>query len=142
RGTPAPKTASRAERLRGTKGLSVGKDPAHRQRGLRVDLRVRAVVVASSARGAMDRLELLEAAAGADRDAGERALGEVDRHLRLVAEPLVQAVQEGAATGEDDATVHDVGRELGRGLVERRLDRVDDLGDRAVEGAAHLFAAQ
>ena len=43
-----------------------------------------------------------------------------DRHLRLVAEPLVEAVQERAAAGEDDAAVHDVRGELGRRLVERR----------------------
>src|SRR5690242_16138394 len=75
--------------------------------------------------GAVDRLELLEAAAGADRDAGQRRLGQVHRHVRLVAEPLVEAVQQRAAAGEDDAAVHDVRGELGRRLVERRLDRLD-----------------
>ena len=37
-------------------------------------------------------LELLERAARAHGDAGERALGEVHRHLRLVPEPLVEAL--------------------------------------------------
>ena len=100
------------------------------------------VVAALRGLAAVDRLELLEASAGADRHAGQRALGEVNRHLGLVAQALVEAVQERAAAGEDDAAVHDVGRQLGRGLVERRLDRVDDLADRAVERAAHLFGAE
>src|SRR5215210_8709307 len=91
---------------------------------------------------AVDRLELFEAAARPDRDAGERALGEVDRHLGLVAEALVEAVQEGAPAREHYSAVHDVRGELGRGLVERGLDRVDDLADRAVEGAAHLLGAE
>src|SRR4051794_21029501 len=67
---------------------------------------------------AVNRLELLEAASGADRDTGQRRLREMHRHLRLVAQALVQSGQEGAAAGEDDAAVHDVGRELGRRLVE------------------------
>ena len=90
----------------------------------------------------MDRLELLEAAPRADRDARERALGEVDGHLRLVAQPLVEAVQERTAAGEHDAAIHDVGRELGRGLVERRLDRLDDLRDGLVERAADLLGGE
>ena len=91
---------------------------------------------------AVDRLELLEAAAGADRDAGERGLGEVHGHLGLVAEALVEPGQERAAAGEHDAAVHDVGGELGRRLVERRLDRLDDLGDRLVERAPDLLGAE
>src|SRR3712207_9130947 len=38
-----------------------------------------------------------------------------------------------------DAAVHDVRGELGRRLVERRLDRVDDLADRLIEGPADLL---
>src|SRR5207344_1412038 len=78
-------------------------------------LKLRPVVAALLGRlAAVDRLELLEAAAGTDSDAGQRALRDVHGHLRLVTEPLVEAVQERAAAGEDDAAVHDVGRELGR----------------------------
>src|SRR2546430_12778751 len=43
---------------------------------------------------AVNRLELLEAPARADGDAGERALGQVDGHLRLVAQALVETGQE------------------------------------------------
>src|SRR5712691_11279103 len=44
-----------------------------------------------------------------------------------------------AAAGEHDPAIHDVRGELGRRLVERRLDRVDDLDDRLVERAPHLL---
>ena len=86
----------------------------------------------------MDRLELLEAAAGADGDAGEGALGEVHGHVGLVAETLVEPLEESAAPCQDDAAIHDVGGELRRCLVQRRLDRVDDLRHRVVERAADL----
>src|SRR5262245_40329044 len=118
----------------------LGTSIATRRRGLFRKTLLGAVVVAPLAGlAAVDRLEFLEAPAGAYRDTGQRALRKVDRHLRLVAEPLVEAVQEGAAAGEDDPAVHDVGGELGRRLVERRLDRLDDLADRPVERAADLL---
>src|SRR3954471_11213086 len=71
-----------------------------------------AAVARAGARAAMDRVELLEAAPGADGDAGQRRLGEVHGHVRLVAQPLVEAEQQRAAAGEHDAAIHDVGGEL------------------------------
>src|SRR4029079_1080854 len=76
---------------------------------------------------AVERLDLLERPARPDRDAGQRRLRAVRGHLRLVAQALVQALQERAAAGEHDPAVHDVRRELGRRAVEGLLDRVDDL---------------
>src|SRR5207248_7199190 len=86
--------------------------------------------------------ERREAPAGADGPARERAFREVDRHLGLVTQPLVEPGDERAAAGEDDAAIHDVRRELGRRLVERGLDRLDDLRDRLVERAADLFRGE
>ncbi|EGJ77410.1 putative cell shape-determining protein MreB [Streptomyces sp. Tu6071] len=86
----------------------------------------------------LERLELLDALAGAERHGVERVLGDVDRHPGLAAQPLVEAAQQGAAPGENDAPVHDVTGELGRALVERRLDRVDDRVDRFLDRLAHL----
>src|SRR5215471_437296 len=100
------------------------------------------MVVLTGLRAAVNRLELIEAASGADCDARQRALGEVNVHLRLVAPALVEAREERAAAGEDDAAVHDVRGELGRRLVQSRLDRLDDLRNRLVEGPAHLFRAE
>src|SRR6478736_3596558 len=52
---------------------------------------------------------------------------------------MVQAVQEGPATGDDDALLHDVGRELGWCRVERDLDRVDDCRHWFLDRFAYLF---
>ena len=162
RRTLRPSTAVRAVRFRGTgtrvpglvrsaiRGFSRRpRLPASPRRGPterisprpRAASRRRSVPPRARAVRAVDRLELLEAAARADRDARERALGEVHGHLRLVAEPLVEPLQQRAAAGEHDAAIHDVRGELGRRLVERRLDRVDDLRDRLVERAADLLGA-
>src|SRR5262245_46356891 len=48
---------------------------------------------------AVDDLELLEASSRADRDARQRALGEVHGDLRLVAYTLVEPLQERTASG-------------------------------------------
>src|SRR5437763_4767734 len=90
----------------------------------------------------VDRLELLERPARADGDARERRLGEVRRHLRLVAEPLVEALEQGAATGHHDPAIHDVRGELGRRTVERLLDRVDDRLQGLLERVANLLARE
>src|SRR5436190_24199812 len=100
------------------------------------------MIVAPGSCAAVNRLELLEAATRADGDAGERRFGQVNRHLRLVTEAVVEPGEERAASGEDDSAVYDVRGELGRRLVERRLDRLDDLRHRVVERAAHLFGAE
>ena len=61
-----------------------------------------------------------------------------DRHAGLVLEPRRQTVQQRAAAGDDDAALHDVGGEFGRGLVERDLDGVDDGRDRFLDRLANL----
>src|SRR4051812_23836374 len=71
---------------------------------------VAAIAVRTAVR-AMDRLELLERPAGADGDAGQRRLRAVRRHLGLLAQALVEPLQERAPAREHDAAVHDVRRE-------------------------------
>ena len=51
----------------------------------------------------------------------------------------VEAVQQGAAAGEDDALLHDVGGQLRRRLVEGDLHRVDDGRHRLLDGFADLL---
>src|SRR4051794_25611209 len=92
--------------------------------------------------GAVDDLELLQGAARADRDARQRGLREMRGHLGLLAQALVEPLQQGAAAGQHDATVHDVGRELRRRAVEGLLDRVDDLRERLLERLADLLARE
>ena len=77
----------------------------------------------------------------AAHDAGERVVGDVDRHLRRLRDATVEAGKQRPAAGQHDALVHHVGDELRRRLLDRLLDRVDDLGDRRLEGLADLVAA-
>ena len=82
-------------------------------------------------RRALEDLDLLDRAARAEHDAGERVVGERDRHAGLGLEPLAEAAQQRAAAGEQDAVAGQVGRQLGRRVLERVLDRVEDLDRRA-----------
>ncbi len=59
-----------------------------------------------------------------------------------MAQAFVEIRQQGPAASQDDAAIHDVGGQLGRRLVERRLDRLDDLLHRLVERAPHLLGAE
>ena len=88
---------------------------------------------------ARDDLELLERLARALGDAGERRVGDVGRHLRLLVQALLEAVQQRAAARQQDAGGEDVGGELGRRAVERVAHRVDDRLDRLGERLARLL---
>ena len=65
----------------------------------------------------------------------------MDGHLGGFRDAPVETLEERAATGEDDALVHDVGDELRRGLLDGVLDRVDDLLDGRLDGLADLVRA-
>src|SRR5947199_3718953 len=133
-----PSTATRAERFGGATGLGYSglrRAEAHEQRPEVLVVTAAVAAARAGAVRAVNGLELLEAAPGADRHARERALRQVHGHLRLVAQALVEPREERAAAGEHDAAIHDVRSQLRRSLVERRLDRLDDLRDRLVERA-------
>src|SRR4051812_26980839 len=83
-------------------------------------------------------LELLERLTGSECDGVERVGREPDRHAGLVLETGVEAREERAATGQDDALLHDVGSQLWGRLVERELHGVEDGGDRLLDGPADL----
>src|ERR1700733_3063842 len=83
-------------------------------------------------------VKVLDAFAGAEHNGVERAVRDVHGHSRLLPDALVESAQQGAAAGEGDATVHHVARQLGRALVERGLDRVDDEVDGLVERLSDL----
>ena len=64
------------------------------------------------------------------------------RHVRLVTQALVDSVEQRAATGQHDATVHDVAGKFGRCLVKRELDCFHDLVKRLGKCLAHFLAGQ
>src|SRR4029453_2961976 len=86
----------------------------------------------------LEHLELLQAPAGPDGHGRQWVLIDADGHPCLVPEWLAQPPQQGAPTGEHDALVHDVARELGRRPVQRGLDGIDDRRHRLVDGLADL----
>src|SRR3954468_6884819 len=62
----------------------------------------------------LQRLELLDALARTHGHRVERVVGDVDRHAGLVLQALVESTEQRAATGEDDAAVHDISGQLRR----------------------------
>ena len=86
-------------------------------------------------------VELLERLAGAERDALERRIGHAHGHPGLGLEPVVEAAQQRAAARQQDALLGDVGRQLGRGLLERRVHGGEDVGQRGGDRLVHLVAA-
>src|SRR5438093_8326491 len=74
-------------------------------------------------------LELLQAFAGPDRNGRQWAVGDVDGHAGLMAQALVEAAEQGAASRQHDSLVHDVAGQFRRRAVEGALDRIDDRSD-------------
>jgi hypothetical protein len=87
----------------------------------------------------LQHLELLEALAGPQHHGLQRRVGDAHRHAGLVSQALVEPAEQGAAAGEHDAAIHDVGGELRGGPVERGLDGVDDGVDGFLDGPADLL---
>src|SRR5438477_1338867 len=79
----------------------------------------------SRRRDPLQEAKLVEHPSQTQRDAGHRLVGNRDGEAGLLAKQLVQATEEGSATGEDDSLVDDVGRELGRDPLEARVDGAD-----------------
>jgi hypothetical protein len=63
-------------------------------------------------------------------------------HLALIAQALLQSLQERTASGQSDAAVHDVTRELRGRTVEGLLDGGDDVADRLLHRLPHLLGSQ
>ncbi len=89
--------------------------------------------------GHAQAVEVVERLAGADGDAGQRRLGAIDGHPRLLGDEIVEAADERASAGEQDPVAGDVGGQLGRGLLERVADPLQDLAQRAGDRRPHLL---
>lgn len=70
-------------------------------------------------------LELLEEPGTTEEGGVERVLRHDGRQAGLDSEASGEPVEERSTAREDDALLHDVAGELGRGLVDGRLDRAD-----------------
>src|SRR5581483_498081 len=81
-------------------------------------------------------------AAGTEGHGDERLLGDVHGHAGLMTQALVETLEQGAATGQDDAPIHDVAGQLGRSLVEGGAYRVDDRVERLLQRLADVGRTQ
>src|SRR3954454_20561662 len=72
----------------------------------------RGLVVAAERHQPAHCVDVLECPPGADHDAEQRVVGDLDRHAGFVGEPSVDPGQERASTGDHDALFHDVGGQL------------------------------
>ena len=77
-----------------------------------------------------ERLQFLKAAAGAERNAGKRILGNRNRQPRGIAQNAIDIAKQRAAAGHDNALLDNVSGKFGRGLLKGHLDPVDNLPDR------------
>ena len=64
------------------------------------------------------------------------------RQAGFLGEQAVEVAQQGAAAGQHHAALGDVGAELGRRLLERVLDRRDDLVERVGQRLEDLVATR
>src|SRR5512137_513918 len=78
----------------------------------------------------LQELQVVEHLARPEDDGRQRVLGDEDGQLGLLADPLIQVLEQRAAAGQDDAPVDDVRRELGRRPLQGDADGVDDGRDR------------
>src|SRR5690349_2490328 len=62
----------------------------------------------------LEKLQLVQNLAGAQRHAGQRIVADRDRQIRLLSQQQIEAAQQRSAAGEHDPLVHDVGGQLGR----------------------------
>ena len=97
--------------------------------------RVNMVMITGDAMG-KPLVEVLEHGAGAVGDGAEGVVGKDDGQAGGFAKEAVEVADEGAAAGEDDAAIHQVGGELGGAAFEGGANDFDD----GVKGAAKAFA--
>ena len=90
----------------------------------------------------LEGVEGLEAPAGAEHDALEGGVDQVDGDGRLLGQAAVEAPEHAAAAHQVDALDDEVLGQLGRGLAEALHHRVDDGAHLLVDGGAHLVGRQ
>ncbi len=88
--------------------------------------------------GIFKRFQFFQTAGGAERDAGQRIVGDGDRQTRGGPQHVVEIAEQRTPAGQHDPLVDDIGGQLRRGVLERDLDRFDDGADRLGERLGDL----
>src|SRR5271157_767682 len=73
--------------------------------------------------------EIAQHAAGAQHHGCQRIVGDGNRQPGFFADALVQVLQQGAAAGQHDAAIADIGAQLGRSALQRHADGIHNHGD-------------
>lgn len=73
---------------------------------------------------------VLHRAAGADGNAGQRIFGDRDGQAGLVAQFIVQTLQQRAAASQNDPLIHNVRRQFRRSIFQSDPDTLNDGADR------------
>ena len=89
--------------------------------------------------GHAERVQMVQRLPGADRHAGQGRLGAVDRHPGLLRDQIIEAADQGAPAGQKDPVAGDVGGQLGRRLLQRVADPLQDLAQRPGDRRPHLL---
>src|SRR5437764_4616616 len=82
--------------------------------------------------------EVAEHFAGAEHNAGQGIIGDGDRQAGFFADALIQILEQGAAAGEHDAAVADVGGKFGRSALQGDANGVHDGAHAFAQGLANL----
>src|SRR5476649_814108 len=85
--------------------------------------------------------EIAEHAAGAEHHRGQRIVGDRNRQAGLFANALVEILEHGAAAGDHDSAVADIGAEFGRSALKGHADGIDDNGHAFRKGFANFRIA-
>ena len=91
-----------------------------------------------SDRDAAQQVQFVQHLTGTEHNAVQRVFGDQYRYLGYLAQQHIQVAQECPAAGQEDTLVDDVGRQLGRGLLQADTHRIDDGVDRLLERVADL----
>ena len=85
---------------------------------------------------------MVQHSAGAGGHAVQRVLGHMDIDAGLALDQLIQAPQQGAAAGQGDAAVDDVGAQFRGSPLQGLLDGVGDLDQALQQGLADILSSE
>src|SRR6056297_900357 len=81
---------------------------------------------------------ILEVAAGSERNAIQWVLGFERGDAGFVRDQRIESLQKASATGHDNSSLDNIGREFRRRLTERSLYFLDDRIDRLLQSLTHF----
>jgi hypothetical protein len=87
-------------------------------------------------------IEQFESTAATAGNAGERIIGDHDRQAGFFHQQFVDVAQQGAAAGQHDAALGNIGTQFRWCLLQCGLHRADNPGQRLLQGLEDFIAVQ